>query len=128
MKYLWIVFALVAALSADLDWSNDYNKALSQASKEKKDVYLLITSENCRWCRKFENTTLQDEETIERLKLKYILLHIDRDKDYLPGKFKSKRVPRHYFITSKGEVIYSFLGYWDKEDFASFLLDVDKKR
>ena len=128
MKVLLITIALISTLfSAELDWPNDYNKALEIAKKENKHVYMLITSESCRWCRKFEATTLQDEATLERLKSKYVLLHISRDRDYMPSKFKKKRVPRHYFITQKGEVIYSFLGYWNAEDFDSFLDDVDRR-
>jgi thioredoxin-related protein len=128
MKFLISVVMLVSALlSAELDWPNDYKAALKQASKEKKDVYMLVTSQSCRWCRKFESTTLQDEVILERLKQKYVLLHVDRDADFIPAKFKKERVPRHYFITAKSEVIYSFLGYWSSEDFDSFLDDVERK-
>ena len=129
MKLLLITLAFITTLfGADLDWPKDYKAALVQAKKQNKDVYMLITSQDCRWCRKFEATTLQDEKTLERLKKQYVLLHIDRDWDEIPEHFKKKRVPRHYFLTSKGETIYSFLGYWNPEDFASFLADVDKKR
>lgn len=128
MKYLVTILVLISTLlGTELDWPHDYKQALAQASKEKKQVYMLITSENCRWCRKFESTTLQDETVLERLKQKFVFLHIDRDNDYMPEKFKKERVPRHYFITQKGEIIHSFLGYWNSEDFSSFLDDVDKK-
>ncbi len=129
IKHILIIMAFTTMLlSANLDWSSDYKKALTEAKSQNKDVYMLITSSNCRWCRKFESQTLQDKSVIKRLEEQYVLLHIDRDKNYFPSKFKSKRVPRHYFITSKGEIIYSFLGFWEKDDFFSFLKDVDDKR
>jgi thioredoxin-related protein len=129
LKILWITLLFLTTLYSDeLGWNNDYTKALEQAKVEKKDVYMFITSANCRWCRKFEATTLQDEGILQRLKEKYVLLHIDRDADYMPENFKKKRVPRHYFLRANGEIIYSFLGYWANEDFASFLNDVDKRR
>ena len=127
MRFLLTIFLFFTALTAVEDWSHDYTQALKNAKKEKKLVYMLITSEECRWCRKFESTTLEDEEVLQRLKQKYVLLHIDRDKDYMPEYFKKERVPRHYFITQKGEIIHSFLGYWSSEDFHSFLDDVQKK-
>lgn len=114
-------------LSADLDWPSDYEAALKQAKVEKKQVYMLITAEGCKWCRKFEATTLQDKAILELLNKKYVLLHVDKDLDFFPKKFDSKRVPRHYFITDKGEEIYSFLGYWNSEDFTSFLDDINAK-
>jgi len=129
MKFLLSLITLTTMLfSSNLDWNSDYYKALEDAKVQKKDVYMLITSQTCKWCRKFESRTLQDKSVIKRLKEQYVLLHIDRDKNYFPKEFKSKRVPRHYFITSKGEIIYSFLGFWEKDDFFSFLRDVDDKR
>ncbi len=114
-------------LSADLEWPSDYEEALKQAKIQKKHVYMLITAQGCRWCRKFEATTLQDKSILELLNKKYILLHVDKDLDFFPKKFDSNRVPRHYFLTEKGEEIYSFLGYWNSEDFASFVGDVDSR-
>ena len=99
MKYLVIIAALISSLwSAELGWSDDYEKALKIAKKEKKNVYVLVTSSSCRWCRKFENTTLQDKEVLKRLKEKYVLVHADRDMDDLPEWFKIKRVPIKYKI------------------------------
>lgn len=128
-KILFVTLLFAATLfGSDLHWNHDYNKALQEAQKEKKDIYMFITSANCRWCRKFEATTLQDEAILQRLKKQYVLLHIDRDADFMPEHFKKKRVPRHYFLRADGTIIYSFLGYWANEDFASFLDDVDKRR
>jgi thioredoxin-related protein len=108
------------------DFMHDYNKALELAKSQKKDVYLLVTSEDCKWCRKFEKVTLSDEETMKMLKEKFILLVLNRDKDVIPDHIKAKRVPKHFFLDSNGELIYSILGYWNPEDFASFVVEVDK--
>lgn len=129
MKLLLVTLAFIATLfGSDSIWIDDYNTALIQAQEQNKNVYMLITSQDCGWCRKFESTTLKDKKIIERLKKQYVLLHVDRDWDEIPEYFKKKRVPRHYFLTAKGEIIYTFLGYWNTENFASFLDDVNKKR
>ncbi len=128
MKYIILIALFISTLlSAELDWTNDYKKALSQATKEKKQIYILITSNSCGWCRKFENTTLQNEAVLKRLKQKFVLVHVDRDMDELPEMFKIDRVPRHYFVTQKGEIIHTFMGYWSSEDFNSLLDDVNQK-
>ena len=129
MKKIIILLAIVSSLfGAGLDWPNEYKEALAQAKKENKQIYMLITANDCRWCRKFEQTTLQDAKVLKALKEKYVLLHIDRemDMDDMPSTFKSKRVPRHYFLRNNGKVIYTFVGYWDSLDFISFLEDVAK--
>ncbi|EDZ61471.1 putative periplasmic thioredoxin [Sulfurimonas gotlandica GD1] len=128
MKHLFLMLVLISILwSAELDWSNDYEASLEVAKKENKHLYVLVTSSTCRWCRKFESTTLQNEKVLKMLNEKYVLVHADRDIDDLPSWFNVKRVPKHYFVTSKGEEIYSFVGYWDELDFRSFLGDVDKE-
>lgn len=129
MKIILLMLTLVSFMFAnELGWSNDYNKTIAEAKAQNKDVYMLITSSDCRWCRKFESTTLQDKSVIERLEKQYLLLNLNRDTDFIPAEYKKQRVPRHYFLTSKGEIIYTFLGAWNKEDFFSFLKDVDEKR
>jgi len=128
MRYFSVLILLISTIYAsNLNWSHNYEATIKQAKKEHKRVYMLITSKDCRWCRKFESTTLQEKEVLKRLKKEYILLHISRDEDYMPEYFKKKRVPRHYFLNRDGDIIYSFLGYWVAEDFFSFLDDVDKR-
>ena len=129
MKYIWLTLILISSLlSAELGWLDDYEVSLKIAKKENKDIYVFVTSSTCRWCKKFENTTLQDKEVLKLLNKKYVLVHADRDMDDLPEWFNAKRVPKHYFVTAKGKEIYSFLGYWDSLDFKSYLGDVDKAK
>jgi uncharacterized protein YyaL (SSP411 family) len=128
MKYLILTLLLISSLwSAELGWSDDYETSLKVAQKENKDLYVLITSSTCRWCRKFENTTLQDKEVLKMLNEKYVLVHIDRDIDDFPSWMNIRSVPRHYFVTPKDEEIFTFVGYWDSLDFKSFLGDVEKE-
>ncbi|MDD2448609.1 MAG: thioredoxin family protein [Sulfurimonas sp.] len=128
MKYIAITLLLISSLwSVELGWSDDYETSLTVAQKENKNLYVLITSSTCGWCKKFKNTTLQDEEVLKMLNEKYILVNIDRDIDDFPSWMNTKSVPRHYFVTAKGEEIFTFMGYWDSLDFKSFLGDVEKK-
>lgn len=128
MKSIFIILFLVGSIFAEtigeLNFSNDYKKVMAKAKKENKRVYMLITSSSCRWCRKFEAETLTDWTVAEKLE-GYLLLHIDRDKDYLPSSYKSKRVPRHYVLTPDAQVIYTFLGYWNVDDFSTYINDVE---
>jgi len=128
MKFIFLFLSLVCfSFAMDGKWLDDYDEAIKVAKKEHKSLYILITSETCRWCRKFESTTLQDEAVIDDLTKRYVLVHLDRDYSFLPDFVKVKRVPKHYFVTNDSKEIYSFLGYWDELDFRSFLVDVDKE-
>ncbi|MBN2782292.1 MAG: thioredoxin family protein [Campylobacterales bacterium] len=126
--FLISLFFSLSLFANELGWDNDYKKALADAKVENKDVYVLITSSDCRWCRKFESTTLQDKEILKYLDSRYILVHLNRDFDEMPEYFQAKRVPTHYFVTKDEEVIHTFPGFWSSEDFKVFLGDIDKKK
>ena len=129
MKFLLGLILLSSVLFGfKADFMHDYNKALELAKAQKKDVYLLVTSADCKWCRKFEKITLSDAGTMKMLKEKFILLVLSRGEDVIPSHIKAKRVPKHFFLNSDGKLIYSILGYWNPQDFASFVSEVDKKK
>ena len=123
-RLLLTLFFPLFLFAGESGFLHDYQKALQEAQLQHKAVYMLITSQTCRWCKKFEEQTLSDKDTIDALKKEFVLLHLDRDNDTFPKTYDTKRIPRHYFITSKGEVIYTFLGYWNVENFNAFLYDI----
>ena len=129
MKLLLSILIMSTILfGSKADFIDDYDKAIELAQAEKKDIYMLVTSQDCQWCRKFERVTLSDKKTMQVLKEKYILLALNRDIDDIPAQYIAKRVPKHFFLTAKGEIIYTFLGYWNSEDFISFAHEVQKKK
>ena len=124
MKKLALLALLVAnLLASDIGWSDTYDQAQAKAKKESKPLLVLITSEQCRWCRKFEATTLQDEDVITKLNSKFVTVHVTRDKSVYPKSLSAKMVPMSYFLDGNGKVIYSMPGYWPSEDFQSIMDD-----
>ena len=129
MKLVLTIFALSALLfGSKADFMNSYDEALKTAQAQNKDIYMLVTSESCKWCREFENVTLNDAQTMQELKKDYILLALTRDVDNIPKKYNASRVPKHFFLTSDGEIIYAFLGYWNPADFASLAGEAKTKK
>ena len=111
LKLLFSALLIFSSLhAAELNWGNDYNKALEQAKKEKKLVYFFIGANNCKHCERFKNTTLSREDVIKDMKEQYILLFMSRDEHEIPEGFETCSVPRHYFLTPKGEVIVTGQG------------------
>ena len=122
MKIALLLISLLFTLNAmDLGWSHNYKKALKDAKIENKLVYVLITSDSCGWCRKFEATTLQNKQIKERLKKNFITVHLSRDRDVIPSYFKTAPIPRHYFVDDRGNILYSSLGHRDEEAFNAFM-------
>jgi len=128
MRYLLLMLLFVNLLFSDsLGWSHDYKKALENAKVQHKLVYILITSDYCRWCRKFENTTLQDKGIKKRLQDEFIRVHLSREEDEIPKQFKTTPVPRHYFTDADGEIVYASLGYRKVECFSAFMDNAQNK-
>jgi thioredoxin-related protein len=128
MKKLALLAFLAASLfSGEIAWNDTYEQAQAKAKKESKPLMVLITSEQCRWCRKFEATTLQDEDVISKLNAKFVSVHVTRDKSIYPKNLSAKMVPMHYFLNGEGKVIYSIPGYWPADDYQSILDDALRK-
>lgn len=123
MRYLILIIALLSTLSA-FDWPSDFDEAKEQAKKEQKNIYMLIGSEYCPWCEKFEKKVLSQKEVITRLEKDYVLIYLSRDIDDIPTHLEKTPLPRHYFLTETGEVIYTTVGYRSVEAFYEILNDV----
>ena len=129
MKVIAIIFTLISAIySADLNWLHDYDRALDKAKKEHKDVYLFIGADVCRWCDRFKEVTLSNQDVINRLEKDYVLLYMSRDRHDIPSHFKVKGVPRHYFLTNQGKIIFTTRGSREIDGFYSLLEEVDLEK
>lgn len=129
MRHIFMVAFLAMGMlfGANLDWSADYEAAKAKAKKNNKQVYVLITSNNCKWCRKFETTTLKNDKILKRLYSEFEVVHISRDENKVPAAFETSPVPRHYFTDADGEITYSSLGHRDLECFESFMDNAQRK-
>ncbi|WP_418640532.1 DUF255 domain-containing protein [Sulfurimonas sp. ST-27] len=122
MKSLFVLlFFSVTLFCAPLQWSHDYLKALSDAKKEHKLIYVLIISDTCGWCKKFEKTTLQNTKIRERVNKEFVTVLLSRDRHAIPKFLKTSPVPRHYFLDETGKILYASLGYRDEEMFNAFM-------
>jgi len=128
MKHLILLIALLSTLSAEFDWPSDYDEAIEMAKKEKKDIYLFIGSAYCKYCEKMKKTTLSDKDVLKKLNKSFVSIYMSRDIDDIPSQFKTKPVPRHYFLTSKGKVIYTTIGSRSKEAFFDLLEEVEESK
>lgn len=123
-KILLMLLTTLWVFGAEIDWAHSYAQAQERAKKEQKNILLLITTESCRWCRRLEATTLQDEAVVKRINAEYVALHVTRNKDDYPKNLVAQRVPMSYFLKPDGEVIHDMMGYWNVEDYLSILDDV----
>ncbi len=111
--------------AAEIQWYHNYDRAVQQADKEHKNILLLMTSKTCKWCRKLEETTLEDETVVARINQHYVAVALTRGVDSYPEYLDAKMVPMSFFLTPEGRVINSMPGYWNVEDYHSILDDAN---
>lgn len=126
-KYLFLFIANFL-FASELSWLNDYNEALSVAKKEKKDIYLFVGADECRWCDYFKEKTLSKADVIQKLKLEYVPLYLSRDRHFIPKEFETKGVPRHYFLKPDGTIYYKDQGSREVDGFFQMLDEAELKR
>lgn len=127
-KIGFLVLMAISMFAAEINWNTSYDQALAKAKKENKPLMVLITSEQCRWCRKLENTTLQDDAIVARINAKFQAVNVTKDKSIYPRNLSAKMVPMSYFLDPKTlKVLYSIPGYWGAEDYDSVLDDALRK-
>ncbi len=125
-KFLLSILLLVSTLGAiELNWEHDYDKALTTAKKEHKNVYLFIGADNCRHCDRFKKQTLSNKKLIETMKKEYVLLYMSRDQHKIPDGFEKYGVPMHYFLTADGKTIAVIQGSRELAGWYDVLDEVD---
>lgn len=128
MKKIALLALLMANLFAsDIAWNDTYEQAQAKAKKESKPMLVIITTEQCRWCRKLEATTLSDDEVVSKINSRFVPVHLTRDKSVYPKNLTAKMVPMSYFLDGNGKILYSMPGYWPVEDYQSILDDALRK-
>lgn len=128
MKKILLLTLFVATLfGADIAWQDTFAAAQAKAKKESKPMLVIITTEQCRWCRKLEATTLSDDDIISKINTRFVPVHVTRDKSVYPNVLTAKMVPMSYFLDGNGKVLHSIPGYWTAEDYSSILDDALRK-
>ena len=101
-----------------MEYETVYEKAVSKAKAEGKDLMLVMVTHYCPWCRKFERDTLSKKSINDLVSKKYIKLILNREERKFPTKFDTLRIPTTFFISVKGEkLIYKEMGYKTKKEF-----------
>lgn len=116
-----------ALFASEIQWQKDYVSALAHAKDANKPIFVFMSSDACKFCKKLEETTFKDASIIQRINQSYISVHLDKDKDTYPLNLQTKAVPKLYFLDVDGTIVDDSLGYWDSSDFAFTLDDVQRK-
>jgi len=127
-RLVGLVLLLSTLLLADKTaWVEGVDEAFAQATKEHKMVMLFVESSHCRWCKRMKERTLDDMLVQQKLS-GYVAVKVQRsDRELLASFPQIQGVPTIFLMTPQREIIESVIGYFNVEDFLSYLDDVEKE-
>ena len=128
MSKIVLGLLLLSSTLFSVEWVKDLDAAFTLAKKEHKNVMVLVEGENCRWCKKMKHRTLSDDMVEKRLE-KFVVVKVMReDPSAMSVLPKVKGVPTIFFMRENKEVIEEVVGYFNVEDFISYINNVEKNK
>jgi len=127
MKKIVLSILLLTGSIFALDWVKDIDTALELAKKEHKTIMVMVEGEHCRWCKKMKGRTLSDESVEKRLE-KFVVVKVMRENGNAMAKLPPVQgVPTIFFMKADKAIVEEIIGYFNVEDFISYINDVEKK-
>lgn len=112
--------------ASEMGYETNYDEAVKKAQKLKKNIMLVLVSNFCPWCRKFEQRVLLKNEVNAIVQKNYVPLILNKEKDTFPKEFDTGFTPIIHFIDYKTQKSYhNVIGYNNKDEF-TYLLRSDK--
>jgi len=108
--------------ASEMKYETNYDEAVQKSKKLQKNIMLVLVSNYCPWCRKFEQRVLLKEDVNGIIQKNYIPLIINREKDPFPKEFDTGFTPIVHFIDHKTQKSYkNVVGYNNKDEFTYIL-------
>jgi len=127
MNKIVLGLLLLSSTLFSVEWAKDIETAFTLAKKEHKNIMVLVEGENCRWCKKMKHRTLSDESVEKRLE-KFVTVKVMReDPSAMSVLPQIKGVPTIFFMNENKAVSEEVVGYFNVEDFISYINTVEKK-
>jgi len=127
MKKIILSMVLLSGSLLALDWVKDIDTAVQIAKKEHKNIMVMVEGEHCRWCKKMKGRTLSDD-TVEKRLEKYVVVKVFREDGNAMAQLPPvDGVPTIFFMKENKAILEDIVGYFNVEDFISYIDDVEKK-
>lgn len=102
-------------------WEADYSAALQKSKKENKPLFVMLTTEQCGWCKKLEEDTLSHSK-IQSFLEPFVKVQVYADKNEGQGNLARKLgaagYPTLVFLDQNESVLNRWFGYKEPTSFA----------
>lgn len=127
MKKIVLSLLLIASSAfAEIKWASSYDAALAQAKKEKKNVMVMLSKEDCPACEYMENTVFEEKVVVDTIEKSFVPVHIDIHNDFVPEGLGYIGTPTFHFLDAKGKKIGRYDGAANIPTFMGILRGIKK--
>lgn len=113
---------LPVAGSEPIAWHTDVNVAWTKARKQKQPLLILLSLEDCRYCRKMKTQTFTDPQLARRIRQGFVAVSLRaRDHEKLVRKLGVEIYPTTAVISPEARLLGVIRGYADAEEVAQKL-------
>ena len=127
-KLLLATVLLVGLLNAkEIVWYKNFQQAQAVATSQNKPLLVLMTTQECGWCKKLKKETLPHPLISQKIGDRFIAVELDRDESTYPNQFRTRGVPTTFFADKTGKLLTRpAIGFFDVETYDSYLNDALK--
>jgi len=120
MKRLYFILAMfVSSLFANDMFliKHDYSKALKEAKKIHKPIFLMYSSKTWPECNYMKQVVFKQKKVYTYVQENFVPVMLDIKKDKLPKDLKYIGIPTYFIISEDGKNLGSMVGAMDADKF-----------
>ena len=133
MLKIMLVFLLFASsvFAGGVDFiKQDWEKALNEAEKTGKPIFVDAYTDWCGWCKVMDNKTFSDETIYTFMNKHFVNAKINMEKGIgikLAMKYQVTGFPSYLIFNDSGRLVYKTLGFMEPKDFIKVLNKILEK-
>jgi thiol:disulfide interchange protein len=104
-KIILALSILATCAFAELQWAPSYDAALAQAKKEKKNIMVMLSKEDCPACEYMEGVVFEEKVVMNEVHKNFIPVHLDIHNDFIPEGLGYIGTPTFHFLNASGKKI-----------------------
>lgn len=103
--FLLLIIVSILAFAEHIRWQGNYDEALMEAKKEKKELLLLIVKKDCAKCKSVFIDIFNEKEIQDRVNKKYIsvVVFFENKNSYPIELFYTQQFPALFFVSKEDE-------------------------
>ena len=108
-KTILLLFVAAQLIASQINWVDNYSKALEIAKKVNKPIIFVMKKHGCQYCEKLENETFKDPKVIKKINEKFVPVKIfaDEPTSCMPYTLAvyTNGFPTIWFLRKNGEIL-----------------------